>query len=303
MKRNIFIGITVILGMLITINVCGYITNEKVSSYIDESTVLREKMLVLDEVRSSIVETSQLQKLYILTQKQSYKDSFDKNIRKIYSQIDDLYSKGYIDKYQKEKLTYTMDEFEQLSVNLVNYPSNYKIDSSLENKIIKFNSSQLEVLHEVTLDIASENEDFKSSNKKVGNISNIQNKLVQGVSSIITVLVSGFAYYFKTKFKIDDKEIEKVIDYLTKVDNEEIPVPSSTDTHTLPLTDLDSIASLKIKVYENEVLLTNANLLYKQSVKFQSQCDKSELILKDIDEYIFKLRSKLESINDYPTNA
>lgn len=303
MKKNMFIGITVILGMLISVNIYGYISNVKISKYIDESTTLREKMLVLDELRSSIVETSQTRQLLILTQKEVYKNSFDKNMKQLYSQIDDLYNKGYINKYEKEKLTYTINDYEQLSLELVSSPSSYTLDPQLEKQMSKFNFNELKILHEVTLDITSENEDFKSNNKNISKSSNIQNKLIQGVSSAITVLVSGFAYYFKTKFKIDDKEIEKIIDFLTNPDTENSPTQPSLNTDTSTLSNLSSISCTKDRVCENESLLTNANLLYKQSLKFKSQCDKSELILKDIDIYIYKLRDQLDDLDDYPASA
>lgn len=303
MKKKMFIGISVIIGMLFTINIYGYINNVKVSKYIEDSTILRKKIMVLDEFRSDIVKTSQLQKLYILTQKQSYKDSFDKNIKSIYSQIDSLYSKGYISKYEKDKLTYTMNEYEQLSLDSLNYPSNYIIEPQLEKQITRFNASQLKILHEVTMDISSENEDLESTNKKVSNSSNIQTKLIQGVSSIITILVSGFAYYFKTKFKIDDQEIEKIVDYLTNSESNDLPKSTIPENKSIDVSEIDYLSQLKDKICENEILLSNANLLYKQSIKFQTQCDKSELILKDIDMYISKLKVKLENIDEYPSIA
>lgn len=303
MKKNMFIIICIIIALLSIVNIYGYINNAKVSKYIEDSSNLRRKISIIDDFRSTVVEASQFQKLYVLTKKDIYKDGFNKSISSIYNQIEDLYNKGYIDNSYREKLTYSVDEYKALSINALNQTSNYVIAPEVENQILKLNTTQLQVLHEVTIGIASESEHLETHNKDVSLSSSIQNKLIQGVSSIITILVSGFAYYFKTKFKIDDKEIEKVIDYLTKSESDHSADKPNTNPSNSNLVDFDSISTLKDRIYENEILLSNANLLYKQSIKFQSQCNKSELILKEIDIYISKLRIKLDDINDYPNLA
>lgn len=306
MKKKVFIGISSIISMLIIVNVYVYINHQKVSEYIEESNLLRKKILILDEFRGDVVKASQFQKLYILTKKEPYKNDFDKTLNNVYKQIDEFSSKGYISETEKSQLKYTMDEFQDLSFTSIKYESNYVISEDLEKQILKYNESQLKLLHEVTLDLASQDENLDNKNSKIGLSSDLQTKLIQAVSSAITVLVSGFAYYFKVKLKKDDVDIEDVINYLTKSDDEKkvkSTQKKSSLTNQQVFPNPKELEELKNTITQNEILLCNANLLYKQSIKFQNQCIKSEQILNEIDVYVKKLKVKLDDIQDYPTSA
>lgn len=306
MKKKVFIGISSIISMLIIVNIYVYINHQKVSEYVEESNLLRKKILILDEFRGDVVKASQFQKLYILTKKEPYKNDFDKTLNNIYKQIDEFNSNGYISEAEKSQLKYTIDDFQDLSSTYLKDESNYVISQDLEKQILKYNESQLKLLHEVTLDLASQGDNLDSKNSKIGLSSDLQTKLIQAVSSAITILVSGFAYYFKVKLKKDDIDIEDVISYLTKSDDEkkvQLPQEQNSLTNKQISTTPRELEELKNTITQNEILLYNANLLYKQSIKFQSHCIESEQILNEIDVYVKKLKVKLDDIQDYPTSA
>lgn len=257
-------------------------TNQKISNYIEDNASLRKKILVLTDLRTDVVKASQTERLYILTQKDSYKKEFDESITNLYKEVDNLYKESYINSSEKKKLVYTLDEFKNVSANYSNHytSNNYTtIDANVEKLIIDYNKSQLNILNEITLDITSDDETFTEKDSSISSNSNFQTKAIQGVSSAITVIVSGFLYYFKKKLNKDNVD---------KVNNEP---------------DLSTISDMKDKIIKSEVLLSNANLLYKESVKLKNQCEKTEIILSEIDSYMKKLRGKIDDISDYPTSA
>lgn len=282
MKKKILAGYTAIIVLLLGISVYAYMTNQKISNYIEDNASLRKKILVLTDLRTDVVKASQTERLYILTQKDSYKKEFDESITNLYKEVDNLYKESYINSSEKKKLVYTLDEFKNVSANYSNHytSNNYTtIDANVEKLIIDYNKSQLNILNEITLDITSDDETFTEKDSSISSNSNFQTKAIQGVSSAITVIVSGFLYYFKKKLNKDNVD---------KVNNEP---------------DLSTISDMKDKIIKSEVLLSNANLLYKESVKLKNQCEKTEIILSEIDSYMKKLRGKIDDISDYPTSA
>lgn len=305
MKKKILAGCIVIMVLSLGISVYAYITNQKISNYIEDNASLRKKILVLTDLRTNVVKASQTERLYILTQKNSYKKEFDESITNLYKEVDNLYKDSYINSSEKKKLVYTLDEFKNVSANYSNHytSNNYTtIDDSVEKLILDYNKSQLNILNEITLDITSDDETFTEKDSSISSNSNFQTKAIQGVSSAITVIVSGFLYYFKKKLNKDNVDIEDIINYLTNIDDEDkvtTPPPSKVNNES----DLSTISDMKDKIIKSEVLLSNANLLYKESVKLKNQCEKTEIILSEIDSYMKKLRVKIDDISDYPTSA
>lgn len=289
MKKKVFIIVNSVIAMLIVANIYAYINNSKIQSNMSELSLSRKKIVLLSNLRSDIVKASQAKKLYILTGKNSYQVDYKNTIYSLNDQINEYYDKNYLTTDEKSKLLATIENFD--SFNSTYKPSDdlVIINSYTENQMLSYNTNQLKVLHHLTEDISSQDVASKQNNDSVTFSSDIQTKLIHFISSVITVLGSVIAVYFKKKLNKDDVDLEDIIQYLTN-QNENQP-PS------------DNIDSLKNNVSQNEVLLSNAKLLYKQSIKFQDQCEKSNILLKDIDIYMEKLKSTLELIDDYPTSA
>ncbi len=96
MKKKIVISLSVIITMLLSISVYTYITNNKISSYIEESSSLRKKTLILSDLRSDLVKCSQDQRLYILTQDKDYKNKLNEGMKEIYKNVENMHKEGYL---------------------------------------------------------------------------------------------------------------------------------------------------------------------------------------------------------------
>lgn len=294
MKKKIVISLSVIITMLLSISVYTYITNNKISSYIEESSSLRKKTLILSDLRSDLVKCSQDQILYILTQDKEYKNKFDEGMKEIYQNVENTHKEGYLTLTEKNKLTYTLDNFKDLNINYFNQSYNNSISTQLENEIINYNAEQLKILNNITLDITSQSESIEQENDKINSLSTLQSKSIQSASSLVAIIISGFLYYFKVKLKKDNVDIEDIINYLTTNDKKNI------DNNKNKIDDLNL---LKSKITENEILLDNAKLLYMQSLKLKDQYEKSEVILAQIDSSTKILKLILNTLEDYPDTA
>lgn len=300
MTKKIIIGITVIFSLLIYISCYAYVSNQKLSEYVKESTTLREKILLLGDLRTEIVKCSQSEKLYLLTNKNDYKKQFNNNLKQVYIKIDDMYNQKYISKTEKDKLLFAIDKYKNSSSTYFNENYSNSITPELENNIIQYNSEQLDVLKEVTLDITSESDDFSQKDNLINAFYSNQTKLIQGASSFITIIISGFLYYFKKKLKKDNVDIEDIINYLTSCEettNNKVSIPSSTTDNS------KNLVTCKQIIGESEVLLSNAKLLYIQSLKLRDQYEKSDIILSQIDISIKSLKLKLYTLDDYSIAA
>lgn len=294
MKKKIVISLSVIITMLLSISVYTYITNNKISSYIEESSSLRKKTLILSDLRSDLVKCSQDQRLYILTQDKDYKNKLNEGMKEIYQNVENMYKEGYLTLTEKNKLTYTLDNFKDLNINYFNKNYNNSISTQLENEIINYNAEQLKILNNITLDITSQSENIEKENDKINSLSTLQSKSIQSATSLVAIIISGFLYYFKVKLKKDDVDIEDIINYLTTNAKENI------DDNKKKIDDLDL---LKSKITENEILLDNAKLLYMQSLKLKDRYEKSEVILAQIDSSTKILKLMLNTLEDYPDTA
>ena len=294
MKKKIVISLSVIITMLLSISVYTYITNNKISSYIEESSSLRKKTLILSDLRSDLVKCSQDQRLYILTQDKDYKNKLNEGMKEIYQNVENMYKEGYLTLTEKNKLTYTLDNFKDLNINYFNKNYNNSISTQLENEIINYNAEQLKILNNITLDITSQSENIEKENDKINSLSTLQSKSIQSATSLVAIIISGFLYYFKVKLKKDDVDIEDIINYLTTNAKENI------DDNNKKIDDLDL---LKSKITENEILLDNAKLLYMQSLKLKDRYEKSEVILAQIDSSTKILKLMLNTLEDYPDTA
>lgn len=293
MKKKIFISISVIIIMLLSVSTYTYINEQQLSHYIEESNVLKKKVLILSDLRTDLVKCSQVQRLYILTGKKEYKNQFDNNIKEIYKVIDDMYKEGYLSVTEKKKLNYTINNFNNLSKDyFIKNHTNY-ISSQLENELVNYNKEQLKVLNNITLDISSQSDDIAKENDKINLLYSTQSKLVQGVSSSIAVIISGFLYYFKVRLKKDNIDIDDIINYLSKDEKEDLR----------EVKEIEDLNLFKLKIAENELLLDNAKLLYMESLKLKDQCEKSEIILAQIDASVKTFKSLLDDIDNYPDVA
>lgn len=292
MKKKIIISLSVIITMLLSISVYTYITNNKISSYIEESSSLRKKTLILSDLRSDLVKCSQDQRLYILTQDKDYKNKFNEGMKEIYQNVENMHKEGYLTLTEKNKLTYTLDNFKDLNINYFNQSYNSSISTQLENEIINYNTEQLKILNNITLDITSQSENIEKENDKINSLSALQSKSIQSASSLVAIIISGFLYYFKVKLKKDNVDIEDIINYLTTNDKENIDNDNNKK--------IDDLNLLKSKITENKVLLDNAKLLYMQSLKLKDQYEKSEVILDQIDSSTKSLKLILNTLENYP---
>lgn len=293
MKKKIFISIFIVIMMLLSISTYAYINEQQLSHYIDESSLLKKKVLILSDLRTDLVKCSQVQRLYILTGKKEYKSQFDNNINEIYKFTDDMYKEGYLSYTEKKKLNYTINNFNNLSKDYFIKNHTNHISSQLENEVVNYNNEQLEVLNNITLDISSQSDDIAKENDKINLLYSTQSKLVQGVSSSIAIIISVFFYYFKVKLKKDNVDIDDIINYLSMDEKESLSEVKDTEDLNL----------FKSKICENELLLNNAKLLYMESLKLKDQCEKSEIILAQIDASVKTFKSLLNNIDDYPDAA
>ncbi|MGL5312139.1 MAG: CHASE3 domain-containing protein [Peptostreptococcaceae bacterium] len=299
MKKKFIIIIASVATVLIAVNIYAYINYSKIENYIDELSISRRKIVLLDTFRSDIVRASQFQRLYILTGKESYRNDFKTSISSITKQINESYDKGYISSTEKAKLISTIDSFNNYSIGASANIETYSISNQVEKEIIDYNTYQLNILHQITLDISSEDASASQNNDKITTSSATQTKLIQGVSTFLTVVGSGVGLYFKNHLKKENINIDDIIEYLTKhEDATKKDTTASNDSNTSI-----NLNELKEKVSQNEVLLSNAKLLYTQSLKFKNECEKSESLLEDIDIYVEKLKTTLQLIEDYPTSA
>ncbi|MGL5346131.1 MAG: CHASE3 domain-containing protein [Peptostreptococcaceae bacterium] len=289
MKKKVFIVVGSVIIMLVIANTYAYINNSKIQTHINNLDLSRKKVVILSEFRSGIVKASQDKKLYILTGSDSYQSNFDSTISSLNKEINDSYDKGYITINEKSKLLTSLENFDSFSSTYKPSDNLIQINSNTENQMLSYNANQLKILQQITQDISSQGQISKKNNDKVASFSANQTTLIQGISSYITILGSAIALFLKKKLNKEDIDLEDIIEYLTSKNENH---PSSDNVHTL-----------KNNINQNEVLLSNAKLLYKQSIKFQDQCEKSNILLKDIDIYMEKLKSTLELIDDYPTSA
>ncbi len=215
-------------------------------------------------------------------------------MKEIYQNVENMYKEGYLTLTEKNKLTYTLDNFKDLNINYFNKNYNNSISTQLENEIINYNAEQLKILNNITLDITSQSENIEKENDKINSLSTLQSKSIQSATSLVAIIISGFLYYFKVKLKKDDVDIEDIINYLTTNAKENI------DDNKKKIDDLDL---LKSKITENEILLDNAKLLYMQSLKLKDRYEKSEVILAQIDSSTKILKLMLNTLEDYPDTA
>lgn len=80
---------------------------------------------------SDLVKCSQDQRLYILTQYKDYKNKLDEGMKEIYQNVENIYKEGYLTFTEKNKLTYTLNNFKDLNINYFNQSYNSSISTQL----------------------------------------------------------------------------------------------------------------------------------------------------------------------------
>lgn len=166
-------------------------------------------------------------------------------MNEIYQNVENMHKEGYLTLTEKNKLTYTLNNFKDLNINYFNQSYNSSISTQLENEIISYNSEQLKILNNITLDITSQSENIDDLNL-------LKSKITEN-----EVLLANAKLLYMQSLKLKD-QYEKSEVILAQID-------SSTKSLRLILNTLEDYPDTTQKIILNDIedQLLNLKILFK----------------------------------------
>ena len=312
-KTQVIIWSAIIISM-IALNVYVYLDSSNVYKRINESNAHTDRIVLIDKFRTDINIMSEDNKLYLLTGKKEYKDSYDKTLGKLYKNINDMNISGTITNKEKDEATKILGEYSKLNIAILNDGTPNKIDSNMEDNILKLNHLQSDLIYELDESINKDYQNIKEKNNTIQEISKSQKVNVQATSTALTAIISAIAYYIKKNPSKTGAQVGEIIDCIVNIDDdkdqdkgsknkikdENIEENTGKNEEVERKKEYDVLEKCIEEVVQYEKIVELYNLIYKESVRMKSKIQKSNEVINEICIYINQLRINIEECKDCP---
>lgn len=299
-KKLTLITSLVVIILLIVLNIYIYISNQKLSQYVDESNSHTQSIVLIDRFRTDINVMAQAQKLYLLTSKEKYKNQYEENLKNIYKIIDDMVLTGDITSTEKDEILNVVDEYSNINNTTMDLINDVKIDEDVENMILKSNEDQISILEQLDKSIEYTGKNVAEKNGTISENADSQKSGIQTISTIITGFLSSVLVYIKKNSNQFGKEVQSIVKCIGNENDDENINEQDKESQVINKENQNIKRSIE-DIIECEKMLEAAKLVYGQSTKIEDKLNNSFAIIKEIDEYLKILKKMIaESEDCYP---
>lgn len=293
MWKKLVVVVGIIVALMIGLNIFIYSSHSDTASTLKENNANQDQVAKIDDFRTYVVDMGHMQKLYILMKDDKYKTEYESHLNNTYIKIDELNNAKYISDVNKVEMENILNSYRDININIFSKLETIKDYKEIEDSILESNKIQISLLHEASVAIAAVNDSSQEQNSGAVVSINVQNKIIQVISTVITALTAVPLYYYKKKYNKDNIEVTDIVDSIIESKHKEEKVKESNDTTTI---SKEELKEFRERLVEHSLMLSYANLLAKHNENMKTQWKESEDILKQIENNLNILQGKLDKI-------
>lgn len=297
MRKRLLIIVGIVIILMLGLNVFVYISNSNVSSTIEENSKIQFQITKIDDFRTYVVEMANMQKLYLLTKDENYKTEYENYLNNLYTGLNSLDDNKYITSVEKEELLNTINDYRDINIKIFSQLDSADSNNEIADNVLESNNIQLELLHKASLTIASVSDATDTENTNTLTAIDIQNKVVQGMSTLITIITAVPLYYYKKKLNKENVEVKDILNSILDNGKKE-KVAKSSEEDDWDMND-GELKEIRQKINQQSLMVSYITLLVKHNEDISNQWKESEAILKNIEDSLVLLREKIDEMYNH----
>ena len=215
-RKYIIFFLCIIIVFLVSINVFVIYSHNILSSQVDNLSIVKSKISDLDSFKTIIVNIGHSQKLYLLSQDESYKTQYNSYLSDAYDSLNDLAENNYINQKDKDSITNMLKEYDSINSILLNSKISIPLNSEIQDYLIKSNEIQIEIMHSIADAISENLNNTSESQSSISQSLDNQKNFIHGLSSLITVILGGPMCYILKKYKNGELKLDDIVNALDK---------------------------------------------------------------------------------------
>lgn len=219
-KYSVFFLCVITLFILI-INIFIIFSHNSLSSKVENLNETKAKITSLDNFKTIIVNLGHSQKFYLLSLDDNYKVKYDNYLSDAYDSLNDLSKSKFINDDYKDTLINMLKEYDNINNKLLVPKIELPLNDEMKLNLSKSNELQINLMHSVANAIATNRDDTSQNQLSIADSITNQKKFIQGLSSIITVIMGGPFLHILKKYKNGEIKIDDII---TTLDKEKIRI-------------------------------------------------------------------------------
>lgn len=155
MKKFLIITLSIIVVFLLSLNIYIVSSNNILSSNVDDLQTRKNEINSLDNYSINIVNLAHMQKSFFLTGNNDFQTQYSTSLKSAYSTLDELLSNKTITNSDKVEIVNYLNDYENINTDLFNNPPTLPLSQEYEDKVLKSDEIQNNILRKLSNIIAT----------------------------------------------------------------------------------------------------------------------------------------------------